>query len=132
MHSVWYSHRKTSWILGCPTTDTPNCAGSVPTFSETPVWRLSLGLWGPGSAPQGQPQASLPWEVGALLCLAGEQRCRAGGQAQSSLCGDELHDHADNPRAPRTAAQVHAGVFNLILEELVKFAAEFLHQLGHL
>lgn len=73
MHSVWYSHKKTSWVLDCPTTDTPNCAGSVPMFSETPVWRLSLGLWGPGSVPQGQPQVSLPWEVGVLLCLAGNR-----------------------------------------------------------
>lgn len=123
----------------CPTTDTPNCAGSVPTPSETRVWKCFLGVepgWlalrprvptSPGPAP------GLQSEVEVLLWLAGEQGWwRAGAPGSGLLCGDKLHNHADNSRTSRTRTQVRAWVFNFILEELVKFTAKFLYQFSYL
>lgn len=46
-------------------------------FRNTSVETVSWVV-GPGSAPQGQPQVSVPWEVGVLPCLAGELRWKAG------------------------------------------------------
>lgn len=44
-----------------------------------------------------------------------------------SLGGDQLHNRVDDARTSGTRAQVYAGVFNLILEELVKFTTKFFY-----
>lgn len=125
--------------LDCPITDTPNCAGSVPMPSETRVWKCLLGVepgWlGTQAACPQLPRASPRSSVGGrvLLWLAGEQGgWRADAPGSGLLCGDKLHDHADNPRTSRTGTQVRAWVFNFILEELVKFTAKFLYQFSYL
>lgn len=81
--------------------------------------------------PRASPRSSA--EVEVLLWLAGEQGWwRAGAPGSGLLCGDKLHDHADNSRTSRTRTQVRAWVFNFILEELVKFTAKFLYQFSYL
>lgn len=49
-----------------------------------------------------------------------------------SLCGHKLDNHPDDPRASGTHAQIHAGILDFILQQLVQLAAQLLHQLSHL
>lgn len=81
--------------------------------------------------PQGQARSSVRGRSAAVTC-----RGARGGEEQAPrpvlLCGDKLHNHADNPRTSRARTQVHAWVFNFILEELVKFTAKFLYQFSYL
>lgn len=53
-------------------------------------------------------------------------------RAEQLLRGDEVHYHVDDARAAGAAAQVHAGAPDLVLQQLVQFPAELLHQLSHL
>lgn len=49
-----------------------------------------------------------------------------------SLRGDKLDNHPDDAGAPGAHAQIHAGIPDLILQQLVQLTAQLLHQLGHL
>lgn len=49
-----------------------------------------------------------------------------------SLRGHELDNHPDDPRATGAHAQIHAGILDFILQQLVQLTAQLFHQLGHL
>lgn len=49
-----------------------------------------------------------------------------------SLRGHELDNHPDDPRASGAHTQIHAGILDFILQQLVQLAAQLLHQLSHL
>lgn len=51
---------------------------------------------------------------------------------QMSLCGHKLDNHPNDARATGAHAQIHAGILDFILQQLVQLTAQFLHQLGHL
>lgn len=48
------------------------------------------------------------------------------------LSRDEVHYHVDDAGAAGAAAQVHAWVPDFVLQQLVQFPAQLLHQLSHL
>ena len=49
-----------------------------------------------------------------------------------SLRADEGDDGADDAAAPRAGAEVHVGVLDLVLQQLVQLQAQLLQQLSHL
>lgn len=114
--------------LDCSTTDTPNCAGSVPRLQKHGVEPGWLGTQ--AACPQ-LPRASVGGR-GAAVTRRGAGVVTSRRLCSGLLCGDKLHDHADDPRTSRTRTQVRAWVFNFILEELVKFTAKFLYQFSYL
>lgn len=79
------------------------------------------------------------WQDGDVTMFFGSEAAQWGGavlrywsRAEPLLRGDEVHYHVDDARAAGAAAQVHAGAPDLVLQQLVQFPAELLHQLSHL
>lgn len=61
-----------------------------------------------------------------------DQSADIEGRGAGLLCGDEVDDHVDHAGAAGAAAQVHAGLQDFVLQQLIELHAELPHQGSHL
>lgn len=90
-----------------------------PLTAQCPPWAPSPG--------RPQAQSLVGGRDAAVISQVSKKQGSSKHSPKTLLCGDKFHNHADDPGSSRTCTQVYAWVFYLILEELVKFATEFLY-----